>query len=267
MIDGPLLLSAEDVIVALDKALSIETGPRERVESLLRSLPGLMGRRELFCACPIFGEWENNRPKLVEIFYAGKMPAMDPAEWVSQKTADSALELLSYFWPKAADRPRRPVSLIFPRDFKEEDVRKAEFTKRYAQTGFVETIYTMWAASETCSILLSISRFDGAPYTDHDRDLAMLVTRAIGPVVDAEVLRPRKMLEQLGLSARQYDVLDLLLRGLSEKEIARQLHRSQNTVHTHVMQIYRAAGVSGRAELMASFVDEAIAAAARRPAT
>jgi len=265
MPESQKLLSAEPVIAALERAMAIETGPRERVQSLLESVPDLMGREDLFRACAIFAEWEGAKPKVGEVFHSGTIPNIaNPDDWVNQKTADSAINLLAYFWPKASDRPRYPVSHIYPRDFKPEDVEKAEFTKRYATTGFIETIYSMWSASPSCSVLLSISRYGGEPYTDHDRDTAKLVTRAIGPIVDSEILRPRQMLDRLDLSDRQYDVLDLLLRGLSEKEIAKKLHRSTNTVHTHIMQIYRAAGVSGRAELMASFVDEAISAAARR---
>jgi DNA-binding CsgD family transcriptional regulator len=51
-------------------------------------------------------------------------------------------------------------------------------------------------------------------------------------------------------SPRQREVLTWLLKAASEKEIAHKLRISVNTVHQHVTQVYRLAGVSGRAELL-----------------
>jgi DNA-binding CsgD family transcriptional regulator len=56
------------------------------------------------------------------------------------------------------------------------------------------------------------------------------------------------------LSKGQIRVLDLLLAGLAEKEVAVKLEISQHTVHNHVKEIYRKMGVSSRPELLALFV-------------
>jgi DNA-binding CsgD family transcriptional regulator len=58
------------------------------------------------------------------------------------------------------------------------------------------------------------------------------------------------------LSEAQRRVLDLLLRGRSEKEAAAKLDLSPHTVHNHVKEIYRRFDVSSRAELLALFVSE-----------
>ncbi len=50
------------------------------------------------------------------------------------------------------------------------------------------------------------------------------------------------------LTARQADVFVLLIRGLSDKQIARELGISDNTVKTHVRAILQALGVSRRGE-------------------
>jgi DNA-binding NarL/FixJ family response regulator len=50
------------------------------------------------------------------------------------------------------------------------------------------------------------------------------------------------------LSEREREVLALLGSGLSEREIARELFLSFNTVHSHVKSIYRKLGVGSRAE-------------------
>ncbi len=50
-----------------------------------------------------------------------------------------------------------------------------------------------------------------------------------------------------GLSPRELEVLRLLSRGLSDKEIAQRLALSTRTVHHHVEHIYEKTGISGRA--------------------
>lgn len=52
-----------------------------------------------------------------------------------------------------------------------------------------------------------------------------------------------------GISDRELDVLRLLVRGSSEKDIARRLFISAATVHSHVAHIYEKAAVSTRAGL------------------
>jgi pSer/pThr/pTyr-binding forkhead associated (FHA) protein len=56
------------------------------------------------------------------------------------------------------------------------------------------------------------------------------------------------------LSEAQRRVLDELLLGLSEKEVATKLDLSPHTVHNHVKEVYRRMSVSSRAELLALFV-------------
>jgi DNA-binding CsgD family transcriptional regulator len=53
------------------------------------------------------------------------------------------------------------------------------------------------------------------------------------------------------LTPRQADVLRLLARGLSNAEIAAELHLSEHTVHRHVANIYRALDLGSRASAAA----------------
>jgi len=50
------------------------------------------------------------------------------------------------------------------------------------------------------------------------------------------------------LTGRQREVLELLVRGASTKDIARALELSENTVKVHLTGIFRALGVSSRVE-------------------
>jgi len=51
-----------------------------------------------------------------------------------------------------------------------------------------------------------------------------------------------------GLSPRQTNVLTCLLRGMSNKQIARKLGLAEGTVKTHIVAIFRALKVSSRAQ-------------------
>lgn len=57
-------------------------------------------------------------------------------------------------------------------------------------------------------------------------------------------------LDQIGLSARQAEVLGLLLKGLPNKLIARKLDISENTTKIHVSAVLRALGVSTRTQAL-----------------
>jgi DNA-binding NarL/FixJ family response regulator len=80
--------------------------------------------------------------------------------------------------------------------------------------------------------------------------------RAAGAVVDAPLgahaqAEPHQKLpsiEDIGLTPRQAEVLRLLLQGLPNKLIARQLNLSVETVKDHVAAVLRALGVSSRTQ-------------------
>lgn len=55
-------------------------------------------------------------------------------------------------------------------------------------------------------------------------------------------------IESLGISPREFDILDLLAEGLSNKEIARRLDISPNTVKTHLARLFEKLDVSRRTQ-------------------
>ena len=57
--------------------------------------------------------------------------------------------------------------------------------------------------------------------------------------------------EGISLSPRQLDILEGILDGKPRKEIAADLHLSENTVKMHTTSLYKALGVSGREEIYA----------------
>jgi DNA-binding CsgD family transcriptional regulator len=72
--------------------------------------------------------------------------------------------------------------------------------------------------------------------------------RAVDAVLEAAGAAPLQVRQAnpAGLSDREVEVLRLLARGRSTKEIARALHITEKTAGHHVEHIYAKAGVSTR---------------------
>jgi DNA-binding NarL/FixJ family response regulator len=70
----------------------------------------------------------------------------------------------------------------------------------------------------------------------------------LGEAARAEAHQKVPSIQDLGLTPRQAEVLGLLLQGLPNKLIARQLHLSVETVKDHVAAVLRALNVSSRTQ-------------------
>lgn len=62
-----------------------------------------------------------------------------------------------------------------------------------------------------------------------------------------------------GLSRAEREVAILILKGAGHKQAAAQLGRSERTVRQHAVEVYRKAGLQGRAELAAFFLQDLLA--------
>ena len=58
-----------------------------------------------------------------------------------------------------------------------------------------------------------------------------------------------QILKQYGISDREAEIVGLLIEGLSNQQIAKQLYISPNTVKTHIKNIYTKVGVNNRLQL------------------
>jgi DNA-binding NarL/FixJ family response regulator len=70
----------------------------------------------------------------------------------------------------------------------------------------------------------------------------------LGPAARPEPHQKVPTMAEIGLTPRQAEVLSLLLQGLPNKLIARQLNLSVETVKDHVAAVLRALGVSSRTQ-------------------
>ncbi len=66
--------------------------------------------------------------------------------------------------------------------------------------------------------------------------------------IDALADRPSVDWRDLGLTERQREVLELMIRGISNKGICKRLAISENTVKVHVSAIFRSLGVTNRTQ-------------------
>jgi DNA-binding CsgD family transcriptional regulator len=93
--------------------------------------------------------------------------------------------------------------------------------------------------------------------------LAMSQLRGLDDSAEEETVSIRGSLESTGttpgiesLTDAQRRVVEFLLQGLSEKQVAQQLNLSRHTVHNHVRAVYRILDVHTRSELMARLLPE-----------
>jgi DNA-binding NarL/FixJ family response regulator len=74
---------------------------------------------------------------------------------------------------------------------------------------------------------------------------------ALEPEVAARLLERMSDGEREELSARELEVLRLLVAGASNRQLAQQLQLSENTIKTHISRIFGKLGVQSRAEAVA----------------
>ncbi len=114
-----------------------------------------------------------------------------------------------------------------------KDADHKEFVKIIRSTFAGESIASPFLANLTPRILLKL------------RDPSKL---------DAEI--ENKIEERPSLTTREKEILGMLLKGKSNKEISDLMFVSTETVKTHLQNIYRKLGVKSRMEVLALFLKE-----------
>ncbi len=97
---------------------------------------------------------------------------------------------------------------------------------------------------------LTLNHASGGPkFSDRDQRLVRLIHETLTSMMGTTLTLDIK--PSIGsLPPRLQEVLELLMKGQSEKEIATQLSLSRNTIHSYVTDIYRRFKVNSRSELL-----------------
>jgi DNA-binding NarL/FixJ family response regulator len=111
---------------------------------------------------------------------------------------------------------------------------------------------SMYVPPHMLGLAFGSSRGFGAPPVEAppggSRSMPEGVAEPLGPAARPEPHQQVPSMKDIGLTPRQSEVLSLLLQGLPNKLIARQLNLSVETVKDHVAAVLRALGVSTRTQ-------------------
>jgi DNA-binding CsgD family transcriptional regulator len=161
-------------------------------------------------------------------------------------------------WPRTFARPGQSRSFL-RRDLVHDDVwyrsaHVADWGRSFGVDDVVSAVMPVGGGAEVC--VASMRPWGDSAFGARDRELLLLLaahTAWLGRKPDplALVADNNGVAE---LAPRHRSVLELLIAGRSEKQIAATMQVSPRTAHKYVEQIYRALGVSSRAELMALFI-------------
>ena len=125
---------------------------------------------------------------------------------------------------------------------------------RWTQTGSDHRLVLKITPRPECGVALfwlSLTRAAGdEPFTARERRTLVLFAHEIAAQLGGRLTTPNAATAE-GLSPRLQEVLTLLVRGDSEKQVAAKLGISPHTVHDHVKRLHQHFNVSSRGELLA----------------
>ena len=273
------LIEAEQVIDALNVAVTHEGSARERATALLRSYQELLGGN-IDVQLILHDDLQRpTGPRVRDRVWVGPtLERIEPRpdaeiQWVIDKTPPAVRAII----PDAMTHLRRPRVFIVGQDLPEDQKswwEASETREHLRKHGWADLMIGYWASGPDRMVGITAYQPTGAPaFGPEERRLASLMVRAAAPLIHGEMFDSETVvgppeanvtspLEGRDLSTRQRDVLRLLLRGMSEKEVGNALGVSTHTVHTHVKRLYTEFDVTSRGELLARFIDRRMLQAA-----
>lgn len=131
------------------------------------------------------------------------------------------------------------------------------FIEKFGKWEF-EFLSVSYIFSEILFVLLYWTMQD---YIRKDKVQTTVIVEQKAPIIIVDTISREEKIKTIlaalpegtTLSARQMDVLECIIDGKSRKEIAADLHLSENTVKMHTSSLYRVLGVTSRDELRAFF--------------
>ncbi|MEM6562001.1 MAG: LuxR C-terminal-related transcriptional regulator [Planctomycetota bacterium] len=252
---------AARVVIALNHAAGVEGDGPTKVKALLAELQTILGYKadlEVFLYDTLDRE---PAPRIARRVWAG--PLFERIEPRADEVVQAAVDAGAMMWHQLREQLEgcspEPCVVIYGEDNDGsgwfDKMREGFLTPM----GWDDILCAGWIDREDRLVQFVVLRKPtDPPFTDADRELMKLMVCAVAPLIDREMFRKSTGKPYPGLSPRQSDVLEHILTGMSEKEVARALHRSVETVHNHVRAIYQTHEVNSRGELMAKFIDQRV---------
>ena len=188
-------------------------------------------------------------PRSVDEAYLNRYHELDPGRALLQDAPD---ESIASAWTRRARWTSLQISAA------ERHRRRAEFLRYRREfllpNGFFHHLGFCFRGPDRQALLFDFHRSAQAPpFGKLDRARAMMVgTYLCGSTSRADHARARSEgTLDLGLSAREIDVADAVVNGLSNKEVAARLNISVRTVENHMRSIFSKLGVRTRTRLAA----------------
>ena len=97
------------------------------------------------------------------------------------------------------------------------------------------------------NLLQTVAMVTDVTQMKNDRSIEFVVSEGLRGILENGPLKSNSL---DGLSKRENQILELLIKGLNSKEIGQILHVSKNTVDTHRRNMLRRTGVKNTAELV-----------------
>lgn len=128
----------------------------------------------------------------------------------------------------------------------------------YRGLGTADAVWVAFPVNEDAESWFGIYRaLDRPPFTEAERDAIAYVLRGIKWFHRQLLLSHGLLVASTPLTPVERQVLQGLLTGLAEKEIAAAQSQSYHTTHGHVSSIFRKFGVNNRSALMALWLGRA----------
>ena len=128
----------------------------------------------------------------------------------------------------------------------------AYYHSYYRDLGIADSIWAGIPINEDAESYFGIHRhLDHPPFTEDERETVAYALRGLKWFLRQQMLSHGLLMANAPLTPVEQQILNGLLGGQSEKEIASTHGQSYHTTHGHVTSIYRKYGVNNRAGLMA----------------
>lgn len=128
----------------------------------------------------------------------------------------------------------------------------------YQDSGYRDALYVAFPVNEDAESYFGLFRATGQPpFTAEERDILAYTLRGIKWFHRQLLLSHGLLVADAPLTTVERRVLQGLLTGLPEKNIAAELGKSYHTTHEYVSAIFRKFGVNNRSTLMALWLGRA----------